>query len=174
MEKKELYKEFSNCIYEDMERGVHKNLSWNELESYDNIILLCSASDKILCDFLENIVSCQCNITLVGRDSSISILSDFKSKHDRFKYHSIKYNKKFEADDFKDMEIKESEAICFLGYTPHKMDYLNVEEVCRVLSVGHDVPVYAFMVDGNLCRYINIDNHINAMNLYNDMMKWLH
>lgn len=172
MEKKELFKEFSNLVYEDMEQGVCRDLSWNELGKYDNIVLLCSASDKILCDFLENIVSHQCNIILIGRDSSTSLLGDLK--YNKFKYHLIKYNKRFEADDFKDMEIKDFDAICFLGYTPHKMDYLNVEEVCRVLSTRYGVPVYAYMLDGNLCRYADIDNHINAMNLYNTMMKWLH
>ena len=179
-ERKEVIRDFCELILKEMMESMEK-VPLTELSQYHNILLIRSAKNEEFNKLVDKIIEINPMIqfTFFGNGFDRLHLNKVKDVHAGFNYKICVYDGKFDKermDEYK-KELHASnrvDAIVFINYSPHRESYLNVEEIANVLSDKNKIPIYAAMVDGELYKYWDIENHINTIRLYGNIVEWFH
>ena len=174
--------DFVNLLSDEIEKSVTENISINEIAKYKNILVIRSAKNKVMHDFLEKLLSesQQIKVNILGGALERDFLNRLFDTSEAISYQSYAYDGRFDVNrmkEFKHVILAENpdvEAIVFLNYYPHTERYINIEEVASCFARDKKLPIYSYTDSGDIFKYVDIETHLQAISLYLQLVRWFH
>ena len=172
-DRRQIVDDFVTMLNETVSNSIEQNISFEQLSSARNILLLQSGPVKFVEDAIKRIEQVNHDVAYVimGTDKCVNISQD----NPCWRVSYISHNKRFDDSDIETLKevIKEKavDTLLFFNNFVSSVDFSNVE---HLVSFAEDkVAVYSYSyVQQELNKHVDIAGHIYGGILYKNIVEW--
>lgn len=173
MDKRRIIEKFNDLINDDVRQCIEQDISFDELSSYNRILILQSANILSLRKLISNInqTNLTGDIVIIGQGKCKEVVDEFFNRN----IYLIEHNKRFDLDDLVTIndirKIYNIDAVLYLNSYVNSTNYINVEKL--LIEFEDEVSIYSYSYGQHeLNRHKKVARHMYGCILYKSIVEW--